>query len=182
MSWKVKRYMSDEVDTNWDNDITVRLELTRRNLKVISNKLSNSYSLPHCEYFHGENYFPCALFCVQCRWNSLGSNFVYVGFCPATLCVLMGKYPTSQNFDSNNVSNLVSKVRFNPLWLNICREKCHSRYFMSTTYPVQWMSIWWNFLCFRPPSYRTTQMKKASEQFTRGQVLCFVFFRNYEIS
>ena len=115
--------MSDEVDTNWDNDITVRLELTRRNLKVISNKLSNSYSLPHCEYFHGENYFPCALFCVQCRWNSLGSNFVYVGFCPATLCVLMGKYPTVKTLtptmfarwrsNSTQVSTLVEHLQRN---------------------------------------------------------------------
>ena len=91
--------MSDEVDTDWDNDTTVRLEFTRQSLKVISNKLSNSYSLSYCEFTL------CSVLCaVPLKFS--GFKFCLCGFLSCYFVCISH----SQNFDSNNVCTL--RVKF----------------------------------------------------------------------
>ena len=84
---KVKRKISDEVDTNWDNDITVKL--TRRHLKVISNQviltLSPTVSVSMVKTIFLVLCFVCSA--AEILWVQILSTWVFV----LLLCVFWWK-------------------------------------------------------------------------------------------
>ena len=122
--------MSDEVDTDWDNDTTVRLEFTRQSLKVISNKLSNSYSLSYCEFTL------CSVLCaVPLKFSRFKFLSMWVFF--LLLCVYWWKNIPQSKLWLQQCLHAEGQIQLRwALWLNICREICHLRYLMSKIYPM----------------------------------------------
>ena len=133
--------MSDEVDTDWDNDTTVRLEFTRQSLKVISNKLSNSYSLSYCEFTL------CSVLCaVPLKFSRFKFLSMWVFF--LLLCVYWWKNIPQSKLWLQQCLHAEGQIQLRwALWLNICREICHLKF-------IQWMSVW------RSPN-RKTQIKNG---------------------